>query len=334
MIAILYGRPFAPFVEPIVRDLRRAGAGLGADFQPLSLEQAVTQPAHCARIERLYVLPFDMPPEDRNTRPSALVRRLFARAEVVNSMETHELCWDKLATAERLLNRGIPVPESLYTNSPDEVREFVAHHQFAILKERRSCGGQGHVILCDSDDVLVGEANGHRFVVELAGTETERRLREGVMTYPAPFYVQKLIGDSAQDRFRPGQVLRAYVVEGRIAFWTERYRPRYLRPSDWIVNVGLGAKYRFVHETSEEIRKVALRTSEVLNVRVGAVDLIRTGSSGPYVLEADTDGCHMYIDRQFKQVPEYRDPFDFDIFIAAVLAGDAADRPRGTHDVV
>ena len=334
MIAILYGGPFAPFVETIIRDLCRAGGDLGLDFQPLSVERAVEQPAHCARVERLYVLPFDVP-EDDSTRPSAFVRRLFPRAEVINPVEAHELCWDNLTTAERLLNRGIPVPESLYTSSPDEVREFVARNRFAILKERRSCGGQGHIILCDSDEVLVGEANGRRFVVELEGADgAQRRLREGVLTYPGPFYVQKLIGETVQGRFRPGQVLRAYMVDGQITFWTERYRLRYLRPSDWIVNVGLGARYRFVLETSEEIRKVAQRTAEVLGVRVGVVDLIRTGSAGPYVLEADTDGCHMYIDRQFKQIPDFRDPFDFDRFIAGVLAGDESARSPKAHDVV
>ena len=127
----------------------------------------------------------------------------------------------------------------------------------------------------------------------------------------------------------PGQVLRAYIIDSQIAFWTERYRDRYSRPSDWIINIGLGAKYRFLHDTSEETKKVALRTAEVIGFRIGVVDLIRTGSDGPYVLEVDTDSYHMIIDRQFKYIPEYRDFFNLDRYIAeALLIEPAAPQPR------
>jgi glutathione synthase/RimK-type ligase-like ATP-grasp enzyme len=185
------------------------------------------------------------------------------------------------------------------------------------------------VVLCDSDEVLVGEAHGRRFVVELcAEAAARRRLEHGVLTCPPPYYAQRLVGTAGpRGTFVPGQVLRAYVVDGRIAFWTERFRDRYQRPSDWIVNACLGAKYRFVLETSEETRKVALRAAECLGIRIGAVDLVRTASTGPFVLEADTDGYHMYIDRTFKQVPDYREAFDFDRMIAeALLAAEAAVR--------
>jgi len=249
------------------------------------------------------------------------VREHFPRAEILNSMEVHELCWDKLRTDEHLLARGVPVPETLFTGSAAEVRDFVARHRFAILKERASCGGQGHVILCDSDEVLVGEAGNRRFVVELGSDASEpRRLREGVLAYPPPFFVQRLVGDAGpRDVFRPGQILRAYVVDGRVAFWTERYRDHYRRPSDWIVNVALGARYRFVLETSGELRKLALRAADAVGMRVGVIDLVRSGA-GPFVLEADCDGRHMIVDREFKHIPDYRDAFDFDRMIVASLA--------------
>jgi glutathione synthase/RimK-type ligase-like ATP-grasp enzyme len=103
-------------------------------------------------------------------------------------------------------------------------------------------------------------------------------------------------------QFEPGQVLRAYVVDNEVTFWTERFRERYQRPADWIVNVGLGARYRFVLNVSDEIRKVALRAAEVLGARIAAVDVIRTVAQGGMVLEVDTDGQHMMIDRQFKEI--------------------------------
>ncbi len=325
---MVYGEPFLPFLEPILRDIGRWAAAGHRSVLALPVEEASRRPARCARVERLYVLPFDLPKREAGP-PPAFLRRLFPRAQFLNPPETHELCWDKLAAERRLLARGVPVPETIFTESPEELREFVAQHAFVILKERQSCGGQGHVVLCDSDQVLVGEANGRRFAVELrADSNARRRLEHGVLTCPPPYYAQRLVGTAGPGgAFMPGQVLRAYVVEGRIAFWTERFRDRYRRPSDWIVNACLGAKYRFVLETSEETRKVALRAAECLGIRIGVVDLVRTAATGPYVLEADTDGYHMYIDRTFKRIPEYRDAFDFDRMIAeALLAPEAAAR--------
>ena len=126
---------------------------------------------------------------------------------------------------------------------------------------------------------------------------------------------------------KPAQILRAYVVGGQVVFWTERYRDRIRRPSDFIISVAFGARYRFLPEVSDAAKTVARRAAEVLGVRVGAVDLIRTGGEGPYVLEVDTDGHHMMIDRSFKQLPEYRDVHDFDGYIAELLTAPRAIGP-------
>ena len=300
-------------------DLCAAAAAVGGEIYPLSIEAAVADHARCAAIHRLYVLPFDPPASDGAvSTPATLVRALFPRAEVVVSFAVQDLCWDKIATEQRLLDRGVPVPESLMSSDPDDVREFVRRHGFAIFKERFSCAGQGHVVVWYEGDRLVGDCGSHQYVMELVA-EGARRLRGDRLIYPAPFYVQRLVADVGPRGVTPGQVLRAYVVDHQIVFWTERYRERYLRPSDWIVNVSRGAKYRFVGSVSEEAKKIAMRTAEVIGMRIGVVDLIRTGSTGPYVLEADTDGCHMMIDRQFKYIPDYREYFDLDRYIAEAL---------------
>lgn len=319
-LGVVYGEPFAPLLAPAIGDLVRAAMAIGHNLEPIPAERALAEKERCAAVERLYVLPFD-PPRGSEATPRDFIREAFPHAEILNSMEAHELCWDKVRSEEQLLGRSVPVPESLLTQSADDVREFVAKHEFVVLKERRSCGGQGHVVLVDGGDVLVGESGGHRFVVELGDDpQQRRRLRDGVLSYPPPFFVQRIVGDpGARGVFRPGQVLRAYVAEGRIAFWTERYRDHYKRPSDWIVNVALGARYRFVQETSAELRKLALRAADALGVRVGAIDIIRS-AAGAFVLEADTDGRHMYIDRSFKQIPEYRGAFDFDRLVVAALS--------------
>jgi len=317
MIACLYGRDFAPFVEPVVRDLRAAAAAVGGDIQPLTIEAAIAQPQRRADVHRLYVLPFDLPGA-ASASPAAAIRSLFPHAEVSTSFAVQELCWDKVATEERLLARGVPVPETLMTTDAAEVFAFVRRHRFAILKERYGCGGQGHVVLWIEDGRLVGDSGSHRCTVDLSA-DGRRELRDDHLLYPAPFYVQRLIVDIGPRSVLPAQLLRAYVVDNQIAFWTERYRDRSVRPSDWIINVSLGAKYRFILSVSEEVKKIALRTAEVVGMRIGVVDIIRTTSSGSYVLEVDTDSYHMMIDRQFKDIPDYRDFFDLDRYIAEAL---------------
>jgi hypothetical protein len=319
MIACLYGRACAPFVEPVVRDLSAAAAAAGGEIQPLTIEAALTDPERRAAVHRLYVLPFDPPHlQEWPTAPAALVRALFPRIDVATTFAVQDLCWDKVATQERLLDRGLPVPETLMSADPAEVREFVRVHGFAILKERFSCGGQGHIVVWFEGDQLVGDCGSHQYPLRLV-TEGTRRLHGDGLVYPAPFYMQRLVAEVGPRGVTPGQVLRAYIVDNHVVFWSERYRDRYQRPSDWLISVARGAKYRFVLSVSEEVRKVALRSAEVIGMRIGVVDLIRTSGQGPYVLEVDTDGYHMMIDRQFKEIPEYREFFDLDRYIAEAL---------------
>ena len=335
MIVCLYGKTCADFVEPLARDLEDAADVLGAAIVPLAVEDALAAPWRWRGVERVYVLPFDVPHHlpPLETDAAALVGSLFPRAEVVNPFAVHELCWDKLATARRLLGRGVPVPDGLITDAVDDARRFVYEHEHAILKAARSCGGAGHVVVfADDEGNIVGETHGRRYVIELQSQGATPSLASGILSWPPPFFLQRLVADvSRRGVLVPAQVLRAYIVDGQILFWTERYRERCRRPSDFIINVGLGAKYRFLPSVSEEARKAALRAAEVLGVRIGAVDLIRTGSEGPYVLEVDPDGYHMIIDRQFKRLPEFRPQFDFDRVIAEAIIAPPATAGTRVH---
>lgn len=333
MIGCLYGRSAATWVEPVVRDLESAGRGA---IRPLSLESAQADPTLKADIHRLYVLPFD-PPHELGKSPApaqiaSFVRQMFPKVEIFNSFPTQELCWDKLASQERLLHRGVPVPDTLVSSDPGDVLEFVREHGFAILKERFGCAGHGHVVLWRDGNELLGDGGSHQYRMELV-SEGTRKVRDTTLLYPAPFYVQRLVTDgTASTGLVPGQLLRAYVVDGHVAFWTERYRERYVRPSDWIVNVSRGARYRFVLNVSEEARKVAVRAAEVVGMRAGAVDILRTSHEGHYVLEVDCDGRHMVVDRQFKNIPDYRDFFDFDRYLAESLLVEAPDSQAPAAD--
>jgi glutathione synthase/RimK-type ligase-like ATP-grasp enzyme len=330
MIVCLYGRSCAAFVERVTRDLQLSAAAVDAELVPLTVEAAMAERRRWQEVEGVYVLPFDVPlglPPDLPSTSAALVHALFPAAHVFNDLTTHELCWDRPTAARRLLARGVPMPDSLITEDPDEARAFVAEHEHAVLKAPRTCGGQGHMVMyAGAEQTLVGECLGRRYVIELEVSGDRRRLAHGVLSIPGPFYLQKLIADVGKHgRLSPAQVLRAYIVDGQIVCWTERYRDHHRRPSDFIVTIALGARYRFLHAASDEARKIAVRTAEVLGVRFGVVDLIRTGSEGPYPLAAHTDGPHMYIDRQFKNVPEFRPSHDFDRFLAEALVRPAPE---------
>ena len=330
MNVILYGRSADPWVTSIIQDVQVAADARHKEIAALSIETAVRAPRECQSVERLYVLPFDAPtflPDELPTATPRLLAALFPRAELINPPGPHELCWDKLATAQRLLERGVPMPETLITNDPEEALDFVRHHQQAMLKEPRACGGHGHVVLLAGDGgALAGEVPGRRYAIELQPSGFGRVLRHGVLSIPPPFYLQRLVTASGRGgALRPAQVLRAYVVDGQVAFWTERYRDKVRRPADFIVSATFGAKYRFVRAVGDSLDGLARRTADALGVRIGVVDVLRAGDDGPFVLEADTDGQHMLIDRGFKNLPEYRSPFDFDRMIADALLTPAPD---------
>lgn len=325
MIAVLYGRTAEPWVAGIVADLQVAADARRREIAALPIETALRAAREWHSVERLYVLPFDLPatlPVDLPTATPRLIAEMFPRAQVVNPTAVHEQCWDKLATARRLLERGVPMPETLITDDPAEAGDFVRRHEQAILKEPRGCAGHGHlVLLAGGDDGLAGEtAGGRRYAVELIPSGVGRRLQHGVLAVPPPFYLQRLVTQVGHGGvLRPAQVLRAYLVDGQVAFWTERARDRIRRPGDFVISAAFGARYRFVQTVSETVAATARRAADVLGVRVGAIDLLRAGADGPFVLEADTDGQHMCIDRSFKRLPEYRSTFDFERQIAEAL---------------
>jgi len=336
MIACLYGRTCAAFVEPVARELCTAAEKLGGEIVPLTVERALEErarrPPESSGVRRVYVLPFDVParlPAEAPDTPAALVRWLFPEAEVVNSFDAHEICWDKPALAERWLQRGVPVPDGLLTSSIEEATAFVEQHEWAILKASRSCGGHGHYVVTAAADGLVAEAHGQRYELELVPSGAPQQIRDRQLRYPAPFYLQRLVNDvGVRNRMKPGQLLRAHLVEGQIVFWIEPYRPHYRCPSDWIVTPSLGARYRFLFSVGEEARKVAMRAADVIGLRFGVIDVVRTGNEGVYVLAAYSDGHHMMIDREFKHLPEFRDAFDFDHFIAEALLAEPAPLTR------
>lgn len=317
MIVCVYGRAYGAFVEPVLRDLIDAVAGLHSEMRALTIEDAARLPHALESVTQLYVLPFD-PPASESSTAEELADRIFPNARTIVGFKVQDLCWDKIATQERLIDRGVPVPDTLVTSLPEEVVDFVRTHELAVLKQNRSCAGQGHLVVWLEDGKLVADGGSHQYTLDLVA-RGPAHLQGDRLSYPAPFYLQRLIADIDPRNVGAPQVLRAYVVDREIVFWTERFRERYVRPSDWIVNRARGARYRFLQNVSDEAQKMALRAADAVGARICAVDIVRTARGGTYVLEVDCDGVHMFIDRSFKEAPEYRDFFDLDRYIARTI---------------
>lgn len=315
MIAVVYGKPYVPFVADVAEALCTAVRAQGAPAEAICIESALAERKRIEEAERSYILPFDAADAQEAAR---LVSQVLPKARPLVPFWAQDLCWDKIATEERLVERGVGVPETLVTHTGSDVLEFVRRYRFAILKRRCGCAGVGHWVLWLEDGTLMADNGTAAYRLEF--NEGPPRIVGDRLIQPPPYYVQRMIGTYVQGQFWPGQVLRAYVVDDEICFWTERFRDRYRRPGDWILNVSLGARYRFVLSVREETENAALRTARAVGAPVAAVDLIHTSATGPLVLEVNTDGYHMVIDRSFKNLPEYRNFFDFDFYIARLLA--------------
>jgi len=327
MIACVYGTGSAAFVEPTVRSMATAAAARGTKVVGVNLEKLLASPsAVMSDVLWLYILPVDLP-ASAGDELLAVLKSAFPKAQIVNALPAHTLCCNRVLLSERLLDRGVPVPETLLTDSPDEARKFVKQHGHAMLREIQAKGsGSGLLLFCDRDGTVAGEARGRRYVVELddAGGAGGRELSHGVLTVPPPFFVQRMITRVRRHGvLAPAPVLRAFVIDDHIPFWIESYREKVERPSDFILTADSGALRRFVQVVSDEADKLARRVAEVMGFRIGAVDLIRS-DSGFVVLDVITDGPARMIDRSFKDLPEFRAAFDLDRYTIESLMEDLA----------
>lgn len=321
MIACAFGSGAAAFVEPTVRDLARFTQSRGVDLVGVNIERLTAPRSDVALV---YVLPFETAPTSvpisSATETATALAAAFPNARIANPIVAHELCTDRVALSERLLERGIPVPESVVTDASEEAREFVRRCQHTVLRDvRAGRRGGGLVVVDDGTDTLAGEARGRRYALELRDDSTDYHLAHGVLECPPPFFLQRLITRVERHGvLAPAPVQRAYVVDERVVFWTEAYRQRAKRPSDFLVSPEDGARRRFIQVVSNEADKLVRRVAKVVGAPIAAVDIVRS-DTGYVVLDVVTDGRYMMIDRSFKTLPEHREAFDLDRHIAATL---------------
>jgi hypothetical protein len=316
MIACVYGSAASAFVEATVRDLARTAAADDVELIGVPIGR-IAQPG--ARVmddvALVYVLPFD-----EDVDPAEAFPLVFPKAHTVNAPAAHELSTDRVLLSERLLERGVPVPETLVTASPEEARDFILRHEHAVLRDPRIRGhSSGYVVFCDDAGTVVGETRDRRYVIELLDSGLGRKLEHGVLAHPPPFFLQRMVTRVGRRGILiPAQVLRAYVIDDQVPFWTEAYRDRIKRPADFLLTSESGAPRRFVQVVSSEADKLARRAAKAVGAPIAAVDIIRA-DTGYVVLDVVTDGRYVMIDRSFKNIPEFREAFDLDRHIATAL---------------
>jgi glutathione synthase/RimK-type ligase-like ATP-grasp enzyme len=178
---------------------------------------------------------------------------------------------DKRIMAQRFAAQNVPTPETHLVDDDEALQNFLrlhAHREW-LLKWPVGCGGTGH-----------------RFVQE--GTEVPA-------DWPRPFVVQEFVC------LEKPEVFRLYAVAGELFGWNAR---RFDGETDSpFVAHARGAHYEIEAEVPAaalEAAQSALKATNLLS-SFGCADLLRDQNGQWLVLEVNTDGRWMHVDRD---VPE------------------------------
>jgi RimK family alpha-L-glutamate ligase len=249
-----------------VRDLKRAGAGLGheveaVDFRRLSAGVAFVPPRGDAQqfLDGYEgVLVRTMPPGslEQVVFRMDLLHTLQARGvRVLNPPRAVETCVDKYLTTARLDATGLPVPPTVTCQHADAALEaFAALGGDVVVKPLFGSEGRGMVRISDPE----------------MAWRTFRTLErtQGVL------YLQQFVR-------HPGWDLRIFVLGGRILAAMRRHAR-----ADWRTNVAQGGTAESVSVGPEEA-SLALKAATALRAIVAGVDLLPRPGGGWYVIEVN-----------------------------------------------
>lgn len=192
------------------------------------------------------------------TTYGAAVVRHFEMMQVYCVVTTEALlrARDKRTAAQYLAANGFPVPDSVFTATPDNVESMLrllGETYPVVIKSLNSTQGQG---------VILGES----FTSAQSIAEAFIRLREEIM-------LQRFIGEAK------GKDIRVFVVGGKVIATMERSA----QDGEFRSNLHRGASSKKVRITKDE-EDIALRAAQLLGLEVAGVDLLRS-EKGPLILE-------------------------------------------------
>ena len=299
-IGLLYEPAYWFLLEDLVRGLEGEIRLIGGQSYRLT-----TATLDQTDVDLVYVLPYD----EQET-----LKQLEAEQLVINSVRSQGIAIDKIATSRLMVENDLPTPETVISQTPDAVVEMLNRHGIALLKSTNLCGGVGHRILRCEGGTITTRRRDETYQVVFG--ERSHILDQTLMLAP-PYYVQQFIGTSAQTNDR---VYRMYVVGSRVVMGTMRVKVGVDTAEKSIINVATGARYEFLETPDEEMASLALRLADLIGFEIGVVDLLRDSSGRPLIIEADCDGCHLFICRKFQEAPGYGTIYNFNAHLVKRLA--------------
>ena len=299
-IGLLYEPAYWFLLENLVRELEHEISLIGGQSYRLT-----TATLAQADVDLVYVLPCD----EQET-----LKQFEAERLVINSMRAQKIAIDKIATSRLMVENNLPTPETIISQIPDAVVEMLDRYGIALLKSTNLCGGVGHRILRREGGTITTRKRDQTYQVVFG---ERNRLLDQMLVLAPPYYVQQFIGGTAQTNDR---VYRMYVVGDRVVMGTMRVKEGVDTAEKSIINVATGAHYEFLQPLDEEMASFALRLAGLIGFEIGVVDLLRDSSGRPLIIEADCDGCHLFICRKFQEAPGYGTPYNFNAHLVKRLA--------------
>jgi RimK family alpha-L-glutamate ligase len=218
----------APGLRSRKTELDSTDVVLGRIIPSGSLEQIIF------RVDALHRL------EDRGTR-------------VVNSPRAIERTVDKFWTSTLLEQCGIPTPETVVCDDPEEA--MAAYRTLGDVIVKPLFGSMGLGMVRVSDEEMAFRV--FRTIEQIRGV----------------YYVQRTVDHDGTD-------IRAFVLGGRVIAAIER------RASGWRTNLARGATARSL-SLSEQLSALAVRAAAAVGADYAGVDLVTGGDGTTYVLEVN-----------------------------------------------
>ena len=299
-IGLLYEPAYWFLLEDLVRGLEHEIRLIGGQSYRLT-----TATLDQTDVDLVYVLPCDEP---------ETFKQLEAERLVINSIRAQEIAIDKIATSRLMVENNLPTPETVISQTPDAVVEMLERYGIALLKSTNLCGGVGHRILRREGGAITTRRRDQTY--QIAFGERNRLLDQTLVLAP-PYYVQQFIGTTAQTNDR---VYRMYVVGNKVVMGTMRVKEGVDTAEKSIINVATGAHYKFLQTLDEEMVSLALRLADLIGFEIGVIDLLRESSGRPLLIEADCDGCHLFVCRKFQEAHGYGTPYNFNAHLVKRLA--------------
>ena len=299
-IGLLYEPAYWFLLEDLVRELEHEITLIGGQSYRLT-----TATLDQTDVDLVYVLPCD---------EQEKLRQLEAERLVINSIRAQEIAIDKIATSRLMVENNLPTPETVISQTPDAVVQMLDRYGIALLKSTNLCGGVGHRILRCEGKAITTRRRDQTYQVVFG---ERNRLLDQTLVLAPPYYVQQFVGTTAQTNDR---VYRMYVVGDRVVMGTMRVKEGVDTAEKSIINVATGAHYEFLQTLDEEMESLALRLADLIGFEIGVVDFLCDSSGRPLIIEADCDGCHLFICRKFQEVHGYDTPYNFNAHLVKRLA--------------